>query len=112
MTKTELKQIAEDSRGFPTEFIKAVKKDAMIFVHSHGDLDACILGMSVQDRPTVVRWIGTDLLIVKGIWKSIVGHIFLGRVRSREFVNAYIEKIEGDTAYITSMSIHIENKGG
>ena len=109
LSKEEEKEFIQGSRGFPKEFMKLAKKGKQLFVHKHGNLDTVLDGGDLLARAKVESWLGRDSVVVAKVSSKNAnipeGHIFLGVVGMKKaVVNAFVEKIDGDTLYISSMS--------
>ncbi len=101
-----MKQYSEDSRGFPKEFIEAARRG--VFIHKYPNLDRVLSGLDLVSRGYVEETYKDLVLLVRAevcVKKDFCeGHVFLGAIGTKQYFTAYIEKIEGDVAYITSMS--------
>jgi hypothetical protein len=106
INKKLLKEVAQESRGLPEIFLK--KNVPLIFVHSYPNLDRVLMGMDVITRAASVGFHkdGAIVLHTKSLKEGT--HVFIGLPRLKGVAKAFVERIDGDLAYITGMGEELE----
>lgn len=84
----------------PASF-KATKPKTLIFIQKHGD----VFGTQVLTRGTLTKIVkGTVMAVEIGKFKLEQGHVFLGKPRCKEVVNAFVHEVKDGIAYIGAVT--------
>ena len=112
--------MSSEYNEFPTEFLAHAKRNALVFIHTAAtpegrNLDDVLKGGQLGARAQLKDIVNKSLLVVNKIEPTTGAkmkkgaYVFVGVSGLKNGVaNAYVHDIKGDSAYIGSMSSHLE----
>lgn len=101
--KVDLDELADNSRGFPDEFLSKLKKAAFIFVHKYPNADKALMGGDLIARAKLIQNYKDELLVIESKGLTEDEHIFLSLPGWKKLAKGYVEKIAENKAYVSGM---------